>query len=198
MDPIRVLIDFVFDNIFVVFALFAFLSFLLNKGKGTSAGKKEEPQQRRHSMPPFGGEGPFPRVPGSPPVAPNRNPSRMAERKEMEYSPPPPSYPSTTSGGSLNDWVPEMDVNQSSNYSQRAKEDERPVLAGAQGAAPGRQGQVVPGTRRPASAVSASTQGEGRMNLHARNAAQGMIWSEVYGPPRALRPHGLSRKYSKR
>jgi hypothetical protein len=25
--------------------------------------------------------------------------------------------------------------------------------------------------------------------LHARNAAQGMIWAEVFGPPRALKPH---------
>jgi hypothetical protein len=30
--------------------------------------------------------------------------------------------------------------------------------------------------------------------LNARNAAQGMIWSEVFGPPRARKPHTARRR----
>jgi len=30
--------------------------------------------------------------------------------------------------------------------------------------------------------------------LNAQNAAQGMMWSEVFGPPRALRQHRMRRK----
>ncbi|TLS50342.1 hypothetical protein FE782_20145 [Paenibacillus antri] len=49
--------------------------------------------------------------------------------------------------------------------------------------------------RRPAAAPAASKPAPTRSaGVHARNAAQGMIWSEIYGPPRAVRPHRATKR----
>ena len=51
-----------------------------------------------------------------------------------------------------------------------------------------------PATRKPRTAPAPTVSAAAKPtraapSLHARNAVQGMIWSEIYGPPRAVRPH---------
>jgi hypothetical protein len=68
-----------------------------------------------------------------------------------------------------------------------------PALAAARADAEPAPRPAAAPKRRPA-APAASAASARSPGVHARNAAQGMIWSEIYGPPRALRPHRATKR----
>jgi hypothetical protein len=160
------LMDLLFDNLFFVVILFSVVSFLVNKIRG-AASPTHPP--RRNTMPPFGGEGPFA---GGSTAEPSEVGGRMS-RGEPVFE----TAPSTMS--SL-----EPSYVQEALYEQRLTE-EREIVPPP----PMRKATPRPALARPSSDAANHT-----MSLHARNAAQGMIWSEVFGPPRARRPHDSRRR----
>lgn len=171
---IFMLIDLVFENPVVAIVLFAVISLAMNKLRGGGGGSQPEQRTPRPgSMPPFGGDGPIRGGPfggrtsdaGSPPTAPPRR-ATLA---------PAPASPGPSSEEAP--W--------------REREDPRAAHEAPAPVDAPKSERAKPATASPVRGRQVVATSNG---LHARNAAQGMIWSEVYGPPRALRPHHRSNR----
>jgi len=166
-DLILMLLDLVFDNVFVVAIVFGIVSFLINKIRGANAPTSGP---RRGGMPPFGGEGPpfgggLSRGEPARPAAPS--PLQPGAPRSAGWEPPEPGAqqaPAPEPGAPAHDAQPAPEL-------AAAAARPAPAPRAASAAAP---------KRRPA-------------GIDPRRAAEGMIWAEVFGPPRAIRPHD-SRK----
>jgi hypothetical protein len=174
MDLISGLLELVLDNLFVVVILFSVVSFLVNKLRGAA-----QPNQtpRRSTMPPFGGEGPF----GGNPMA------------------PAPATPTATrsTGGGMSRGEPTMDTAPVARSAEPSRQEviDRERFPEQPSSPPLRVSKPEAYKRSSSPVPKASTPSAGRsISLHARNAAQGMIWSEVFGPPRALKQHQIRKR----
>ncbi|WP_309123044.1 hypothetical protein [Paenibacillus sp.] len=164
-DVIRILLNIVFDNPLIALIAFGIVSFVLNKARGAGAGKGDP---RRGSMPPFGGGGPL--APPNGGGGMSRGEPGGSERPSAHEREPAHYEPS---------------VQPAAAYEHASSE---PAAAPSPSAA-------TMSRRRPAAAPAASKPAPARSaGVHARNAAQGMIWSEIYGPPRAIRPHRATKR----
>lgn len=172
MELISLLLDLVFDNIFFLVIIFSAISFLINKFKGTPS---QNQTPRRNTMPPFGGDGPF----GGNPMA------------------PAPSTAETQHGrGGMSRGEPAMEAPHS-EWQEPARFEEVLEVKPIEVQRPARVSSVpsAPRVRSPGPAADPAARTRPRgMSLHARNAAQGMIWSEVFGPPRAMKQHQLRKR----
>ncbi len=164
-DLIRILLNIVFDNPLIAIVAFGVVSFMVNKLRGAGAGQNPP---RRGGMPPFGGDGP---------LAPPARPDGRMSRGEPAGPARPPAY-------EVEPYDAPAQYEPEPAYEPPARErDPAPAAT----ASPKRRADPSPTVGSAPSPARAA-------GLHARNAAQGMIWSEIYGPPRALRPHRATKK----
>jgi len=202
LDLIGILLNLLFDNIFIVVALFGIVSFLLNKARGVGA----PPPQRRPGggMPPFGGEGPIGvpvgrgptrGEPGGGEARPTPKRAEGVERAPGEAGRSEERGTSAEAGGetarptatAADVRSPLRDEAGAFVASERLAADASPRRASASGG--GGTGDAQ--SRASGAATGAVSNGAA---FDPRRAAQGMIWAEVYGPPRALRPHRFRKK----
>lgn len=164
LELISLLLNLIFDNVFVVVILFGIISFLMNKMKGTNP---RDAAPRRNAMPPFGGGGPL------------EFPGQGGRTKSMDAMPPvQPAGPVVQEM----EWEPEPE-----SVPDMAKRTDTDRVPPVQPSAP----TVAAGRRTQTNNTAPLIRTEA---MHARHAAQGMIWAEVFGQPRAKRPHGTQRR----
>ncbi|WP_166243723.1 hypothetical protein [Paenibacillus turpanensis] len=178
------IIDFVMGNIFfIAVALFSLFSLF----KKTVQGEQEKKPQQ--SMPPFGNGGPGPQKTGRPRAA-------QAERKEQPEGPrsspfgspePAQAAPAQSSAGR----EPEP-----SSARMRAAEAPAPSLLSGEGVGSGEggfgpeigEGGFSVASVKTESGAIAFADEEAGAAVSVDDARQGLIWAEVFEPPRAKRP----------
>lgn len=191
------LIDMIFDlitgNLFVLIALFVFISSLIGRMRGGS--RTTGRPSGRGGMPPFGGDGQQ--------GEPRRFPPQAGPEPGMSRADPERPTPSPY-------WEERLDPEQERYGDEEPYDRDRdrydeelydlPPAAPAYTEAPIVPAPVAAPPKVAAPAAPAAPASPRRraaahpLALNARNAAHGMIWSEVFGPPRALRSHEPRRR----
>lgn len=186
------LMDFVFGNlVFIVIAIGVLTSLISRlRGDGDPAGK-------RPGMPPFGGEGPFgspmpgPMPPSRPAAGPRRVPDVRPARMD-EGAPGSPAYPPIVDEAPARTASPPMvERPEPASFSPAPAETTAPRTVPA--STTGRTAKRPPGTAVRAASTPREAIGFPVEVDPQRQALQGMIWSEILGTPRALRPHASVR-----
>ncbi|WFA20762.1 hypothetical protein ERY13_27700 [Paenibacillus mucilaginosus] len=153
-------VEFLLSNWFILVIGYILVTSFLRKARG--GGGEEQPPRR--AMPPFGGggEGGWPTRPAAPPAA----------RRGAAGCP-------AVAGGGARPAKPER---------ERLPEPEPAAAAQAQ--------RQKPQASRPQSVPAAAERPSARwggwrkpLRLRPQDAAQGLLWAEVLGPPRAKRPY---------
>lgn len=194
------LMEFVFGNlVFIVIVIGVITSLLSRLRGGDTAGK------RPSGMPPFGGEGPFGapdlprRTPARPAAAPRRMPDAGPVRTDGE-APGMPAYPPMVERPSPATFKPEPAdtpaVRPVPAASMAGSASDRGPRSEVRSAEVVRKTVSPQSVRSPAAAKTASPRETAALQVERdplRQALEGMIWSEILGAPRALRPHASVR-----
>lgn len=184
------IIELIFENWYFLLVAFFVISSFFNKAKNAAGGEnkqgpKSAPQQRpstpgkqRPTMPPFGGEGGWPGLPDilsgklSPPVKPSGD--QRKSDPSLDQQPMEGRIAAAT-----------RSAEQSANEHSRSSGTHISPDAGRATSLTAKRAEQEAVSHRTS---SASRRPRTPFNGEAsNNAVQGMMWAEVFGPPRAKR-----------
>lgn len=156
------IVDFILDNLYLVIILLGFLVSVLGKG---ARNQEKQPTQ--------GGTAPVPqqRAPSTAGGPVRRPPAPTTRQQPPGQTPrrPPQTIPQSAATGEAG----QPQRRQLTMFEQQAERERIQVAS----------------QRAEENAVSRVNRPSRKVSIHANKAVEGMMWAEVFGPPRARRGH---------
>ncbi|MCZ8518717.1 MULTISPECIES: hypothetical protein [Paenibacillus] len=155
-------VEFLLSNWFIVVIGYIVVTAFLRKARGGGEGGSAAPKR---SMPPFGGggEGGWPARPSAPP--------------EAQQGSSGPSGRPAAAARPVRQAMPDHRPEPAPSEARTLRRQEPPATA-------------VEAPRAPARPSGAAADaGGGLLRLKPQDAARGLLWAEILGPPRAKRPY---------